>query len=243
MLNFKQIARVILPTRWATFNLLAFEASRGTETGVNPRETAIALILGNLYSEPPLVRIHSQCVTGEVFHSLRCDCHDQLELALQCIAARGSGLVIYEQQEGRGIGLLEKLRAYELQDCGLDTVEANVRLGHAVDLRDYKLPVQILRFLKIRSLRLMSNNPDKINAVLSGGIEIVERVTADTHVNAHSARYVATKRDKLGHLTGLQSNPAAPGIATDKSSREGCSGRNGMAVPTLAYAALGVGKQ
>ena len=117
------------------------------------------------------------------------------------IAEEGAGVLLYEHQEGRGIGLMEKLRAYELQDQGLDTIEANLRLGHAIDLRDYALAVDILRFLKIRSLRLMTNNPDKIDAVLSSGIEIVERLSADVPGNPHSAHYLATKREKLGHLS------------------------------------------
>jgi GTP cyclohydrolase II len=162
----------------------------------------MAMVLGDLNRSPPIVRIHSQCSTGDVFRSLRCDCHDQLHLALQAIVAEGAGVLLYEQQEGRGIGLMEKLRAYELQEQGLDTIQANLRLGHAVDLRDYKLAVAILHFLKIRSLRLMTNNPDKIRAVSSSGIEIVERVSADVPSSPHSARYVATKREKLGHLSG-----------------------------------------
>ena len=151
---------------------------------------------------PPIVRIHSQCTTGDAFHCLRCDCHDQLHLALSIIAEEGSGILLYEHQEGRGIGLLEKLRAYELQDQGLDTIEANLRLGHAIDLRDYLLPVEILLFLGIGSIRLMTNNPDKISAVRSSGIEVVERLSADVPDNLHSAQYLSTKRDRLGHLFG-----------------------------------------
>ena len=164
-------------------------------------DTALALVLGDLHSSPPVVRIHSQCATGDVFHSLRCDCHDQLHLAMRVIAKEGAGILLYEHQEGRGIGLMEKLRAYELQDQGLDTIEANLRLGHSVDLRDYALAVDILRFLNIRSLRLMTNNPEKIDAVLSSGIEIIERLSADVPGSPHSALYLATKREKLGHLS------------------------------------------
>lgn len=196
-----QIADVDFPTRWAHFRLLAFEARRSYATAPNERsETALALVLGDLKSSP-LVRIHSQCTTGEAFQSLRCDCHDQLQLALSAIVKEGAGVVVYEQQEGRGIGLMEKLRAYQLQDQGLDTVEANLRLGHAIDCRDYALAVEILRALGIRSLRLISNNPRKISAVISGGIELAERVPADVAKNFHSSRYIATKRDRLGHLS------------------------------------------
>jgi GTP cyclohydrolase II len=199
----KQIADVNFPTRWAGFRLLAFE---GDHVSHSTREkdptTALALLLGDIHSSPPVVRIHSQCMTGDVFHSLRCDCHDQLHLALSVIANQGAGTLIYEHQEGRGIGLMEKLRAYELQDHGLDTIEANLRLGHAVDLRNYALPVEILRFLGISSLRLMTNNPEKIDAVHAAGIEIVERLSAEVPDNPHSAQYVATKRSRLGHLVG-----------------------------------------
>jgi GTP cyclohydrolase II len=205
-MKLKQIADVSFPTHWANFRLLAFEGMRADiKTKEQCRETALALVLGDIHSSPPVVRIHSQCTTGDVFHSLRCDCHDQLHLAMRLIANEGAGILLYEHQEGRGIGLMEKLRAYELQEQGLDTIEANLRLGHSVDLRDYVLAVDILRFLKISSLRLMTNNPEKINAVLSSGIEIVDRLSADVPGGPHSAYYLATKREKLGHL----SNPTA----------------------------------
>ena len=201
-IKLRQVADVSLPTQWAEFRLLAFE---GTQVDVHRKqersETVLALILGDIHSSPPVVRIHSQCVTGEVFHSLRCDCHDQFHLAVRRIVLEGSGVLLYEHQEGRGIGLMEKLRAYELQDQGLDTIEANLQLGHPVDLRDYQLAVGVLVFLKIRSLRLMSNNPEKIDAVLSSGIEIVERLSADVPSGPHSAQYLAIKRERLGHLS------------------------------------------
>jgi GTP cyclohydrolase II len=204
-MTLKQIADVDFPTRWATFRLLAFEATRTNGSSpIERRETALALVLGSLHGFSPLVRIHSQCTTGEAFHSLRCDCHDQLQMALRAIAGEGAGVLVYEQQEGRGIGLMEKLRAYELQDRGFDTVEANLRLGHAVDLRDYALAVAILRLLNIHSLRLISNNPDKIKAVTEAGIHIVERISADVPVNLHSTQYLATKRERLGHLSGVE---------------------------------------
>jgi GTP cyclohydrolase II len=203
-MKLKKVADLSFPTRWANFRLMGFEATHSDdENKVERQETALALVLGDIRCAPPLVRIHSQCTTGDVFHSLRCDCHDQLHLALRAIADEGSGILLYEHQEGRGIGLMEKLRAYELQDQGLDTIEANLRLGHAIDLRDYVLAVGVLRFLGIRELRLMTNNPEKIGAVLSSGIEIVERLSADVPVGPHSAHYLATKREKLGHLSGL----------------------------------------
>lgn len=208
----QQLANINFPTRWATYRLLAFEGTHTDVDGSEVRvETALALVLGDIDSVTPLVRIHSQCATGDIFHSLRCDCHDQLQLALRAIADDGAGLLLYEHQEGRGIGLMEKLRAYELQDQGLDTIEANLRLGHANDLRDYALAVNILSFLGVGSLRLMTNNPDKLRAVESAGIEIVERLNADVAASPHSARYLATKRDKLGHLSALANAQAANG--------------------------------
>lgn len=189
------------PTQWATFRLMAFEGLFDTD-GRKQAQSGVALILGDIHSVPPVVRIHSQCMTGEVFHSLRCDCRDQLHLALDTIAREKAGLLLYEYQEGRGIGLAAKLRSYELQDEGLDTIEANLRLGYPVDLRDYRLPVEILRFLRIGSLRLMTNNPQKIKAVESAGFSIHERLAADVPPTADSARYMATKRDRLGHLYG-----------------------------------------
>ncbi len=202
LIELKQIADVRFPTQWAEFRLLAFEGTRlGCESERKQSETALALVLGDIHSSPPVVRIHSQCATGDVFHSLRCDCHDQLHLALRVIAQEGAGILLYEHQEGRGIGLMEKLRAYQLQDHGLDTIEANVHLGHAIDLRDYQLTVDILRHLNVRSLRLMTNNPEKMHAVASSGIQITERLSAEVAGSPESAHYIATKREKLGHLS------------------------------------------
>lgn len=206
----KLIADVSLPTHWADFRLLAFEAVHfNRKTSQERLETALALMLGDLRSSPPVVRIHSQCATGEVFHSLRCDCRDQLHLAMRTIGEEGAGIVLYEHQEGRGIGLMEKLRAYELQDRGLDTIEANLRLGHAVDMRDYALPVGILHFLNIRAVRLMTNNPEKVDAVLAAGIKVIERLSADVPCTPHTARYVAAKREKLGHFSDAMTETAA----------------------------------
>jgi GTP cyclohydrolase II len=198
LLTLKKIAEIDLPTQWANFRLSGFE---GIRKGVAEPETALALILGDIYSSPPIIRIHSQCATGDVFHSLRCDCHDQLHLALRVIAEEGSGILVYEHQEGRGIGLMEKLRAYALQDQGLDTIEANLQLGHPIDSRNYSLAVDIIRFLNVPVIRLMTNNPEKIKAVRSSGIEVIERLSADVACNLHSAQYVATKRERMGHLS------------------------------------------
>jgi GTP cyclohydrolase II len=194
---------------------MGFEAHRSEKNGrPGGQETALVLLMGEiaeLRRISPIVRIHSQCTTGDVFHSLRCDCHDQLHLALGAIAAAGAGLLIYEHQEGRGIGLLEKLRAYALQDEGLDTIEANLQLGHAIDLRDYTLPIEILKFLGISSIRLMTGNPEKMGAFATSGIRICERLSASVPANAHSARYLRTKQEKLGHL--LQLFPEGIGAA------------------------------
>jgi len=149
---------------------------------------------------PPLVRIHSQCLTGDVFHSLRCDCGLQLELALDSIAREGRGLLIYENQEGRGIGLLNKLRAYELQDHGADTVEANEQLGFDADLRGYELPAAILRFFGLDAVRLMSNNPEKIHALERAGVRVTERVPCLVAPSEATEDYLRTKKEKLGHL-------------------------------------------
>jgi GTP cyclohydrolase II len=219
LLTLNKIADVILPTRWADFNLLAFEGADAEKHAEGePAEIVLALTLGNIHAIPPLVRIHSQCTTGEAFHSMRCDCYEQLHLALRAIAEQGAGVLVYEHQEGRGIGLMEKLRAYELQDQGLDTIEANLRLGHAVDLRNFALSVEVLRFLNIRSLQLMTNNPEKIHAVRSAGIDIVRRVSADVPANPHSAQYLATKRNKLGHLLDSAADLPIPGNHSGRST-------------------------
>jgi GTP cyclohydrolase II len=147
-----------------------------------------------------LVRIHSQCLTGDVFGSLRCDCRLQLELALSKIAAEGAGILLYEQQEGRGIGLMAKLKAYELQDHGLDTVEANVELGFAPDCRAYELPAEVLKQLGVGAVRLMTNNPEKVAALEAGGIRVTERVSAGVEAQDTFAAYLKTKQEKMGHI-------------------------------------------
>jgi GTP cyclohydrolase II len=195
--SLKQLASADFPTRWGHFRIFGFRLE--TSTSSNPEE-AVALVMGDVHSSPPLVRVHSQCLTGDVFGSLRCDCRQQLELALALIAAEGAGILIYEQQEGRGIGLMPKLQAYELQDSGLDTVEANERLGFKADQREFRLPVEILKSLGVRNVRLLSNNPDKVAALDKAGIQISERVPCEVTPSAHSEDYLRTKKEKLGHL-------------------------------------------
>jgi GTP cyclohydrolase II len=211
----KKIADADFPTRWGHFRILGFE---GIVTNPQPcneampapatrTESAVALVMGDLHAPaadggvaPPIVRIHSQCLTGDVFHSLRCDCRQQLELALATIAEAGTGILLYEQQEGRGIGLMAKLRAYELQDQGRDTVEANLELGYAADCRAYELPAAILKSLGVKAVRLITNNPEKVEALVSAGIEVTERISAEVPSEPTNERYLQTKHEKMGHL-------------------------------------------
>jgi GTP cyclohydrolase II len=194
-LRLRKVAEANFPTRFGAFRIYGFEGEYGDRT-----EEAVVLKMGELLTgPPPLVRIHSECLTGDVFHSLRCDCRAQLELALKSIVKEGRGLLIYEHQEGRGIGLLNKLRAYELQDQGADTVEANERLGFESDLRSYDLPGEILQYFELPAVRLLSNNPEKVAAVERAGVSVTERVpcqvsTAETEV------YLRTKKKKMGHI-------------------------------------------
>ena len=190
-----QVASADFPTRWGRFRIYGFRGEFGGRT-----EEAVALVMGDVHASPPLVRVHSQCLTGDVFGSLRCDCRQQLELALAMIAANDTGILIYEQQEGRGIGLMAKLQAYELQDAGLDTVEANERLGFKADHREFGLPAQILKTLGVSQVRLLSNNPDKVSALERGGIKVVERVPCEVSPSVHAEEYLRTKKEKLGHL-------------------------------------------
>ena len=193
----QQVASADFPTRWGVFRIYGF---RGDSNQGRPVEEAVALVMGDVHSTPPLVRVHSQCLTGDVFHSLRCDCRQQLEMALSLIRDEGAGILIYEQQEGRGIGLMAKLQAYELQDTGLDTVEANERLGFKADHRDFALPGQILKALGVSKVRLLSNNPEKIEALERAGVEVIERVPCEVEPSAHAEEYLKTKKEKLGHL-------------------------------------------
>ena len=195
-LRLHKVAEADFPTRFGDFRIYGFEGRYDDRI-----EEAVVLKMGDLEGPtPPLVRIHSQCLTGDVFHSLRCDCRAQLELALEQIAEERRGLIIYEHQEGRGIGLLNKLRAYELQDHGADTVEANEQLGFLPDHRDYELPGAILRYFGLPSGRLRSNNPEKVSAVERAGVQVAERVPCVVEVLDSAAAYLRTKKEKMGHL-------------------------------------------
>ena len=210
----RQLAEADLPTRWGNFRIYGFE---GVVKGADPChqdgssqplasqpkiEEAVALVMGDIHHTPPLVRIHSQCLTGDVFHSLRCDCRLQLELALHKITEAGAGILLYEQQEGRGIGLMAKLRAYQLQDQGLDTVEANLKLGFKADCREFVLPAEILKLLEVPAVRLITNNPQKVAALEEAGIQVMERVSAEVPTEASFERYLKVKQEKMGHLIG-----------------------------------------
>ena len=192
------VAHAGLPTRYGHFTIYGFK-------GRNPQEEAVALVRGNLRGPSgkkaaPLVRVHSQCLTGDVLTSLRCDCRAQLELSLRKIGLAPSGVLLYLPQEGRGIGLMNKLRAYQLQDGGMDTVEANENLGFAADARDYDFSAQILKQLGAKKIRLLSNNPEKVRQLESAGIQVIERVPCQPRVSKTSRAYLRTKKSKMGHL-------------------------------------------
>jgi len=191
----KKIADADFPSRWGHFRVMGFEGDTGTKI-----DEAVVLVMGDIQSGAPILRIHSQCLTGDVFHSLRCDCRQQLELAMAAIAEAGTGILLYELQEGRGIGLMAKLRAYELQDQGRDTIQANLDLGFKADCREYELPAEILKQLGVKSVRLMTNNPDKVAALESAGIQVSERLSAEVATVPAAAKYMKTKREKMGHL-------------------------------------------
>jgi len=209
-----QVAEADFPTRWGSFRIFGFEGHPASAAnGCAPAqpgapEGLVALVMGDVHAAPPLVRIHSQCLTGDVFGSLRCDCRLQLELALAKIAQAGAGILLYEQQEGRGIGLMAKLKAYQLQDQGLDTVEANEELGFAADCRAYELPAQVLKLLGVSQARLITNNPEKVAALESAGIAVVERVSAEVEPQESFERYLRTKQEKMGHILDSILDPA-----------------------------------
>jgi len=193
------VAQAELPTRYARFTIHGF-------AGKGPNEEAIALVRGKIRGPfkskkaVPLVRVHSQCLTGDVLTSLRCDCRAQLELSLKEIGNAAAGILLYLPQEGRGIGLMNKLRAYELQDQGMDTVEANESLGFAADAREYDFPAQILKKLGATQIRLLSNNPEKVRQLEAAGVKVVERVPCQPRISKISRAYLQTKKKKMGHL-------------------------------------------
>ena len=192
------VAHAQLPTSFGDFRVVGIEGRPGEEAVAIQRGT---LRLGKTRNgKAPLVRVHSQCLTGDVFTSERCDCRAQLEFSLKQIAKEPSGVLLYLPQEGRGIGLINKLRAYELQDAGLDTVQANSKLGFAADSRDYEFAAEALKALGVRKLRLLSNNPDKVEQLESAGLRVVERVPCRPRTSRHSKFYLRTKKDKMGHL-------------------------------------------
>ncbi|MBZ5499581.1 MAG: GTP cyclohydrolase II [Acidobacteriia bacterium] len=193
-MNFEKVPQAKLPTRLGDFTIYGF---RDPETG----EEAVALVAGDLAAAGAvLVRIHSQCLTGDVFASERCDCGDQLHEAMRIISEAGRGVLVYQLQEGRGIGLTNKIHAYELQDQGMDTVAANIELGFQADLREYRLPAEILKYLGANRIRLLSNNPDKVLGLEKAGVRVEERVSLEISPNSSSQEYLKIKKEKLGHL-------------------------------------------
>src|SRR5262245_48267399 len=195
----KSVAQAVLPTRYARFTIHGFE-------GQGPNQEAVALVRGKIRGPfksrkaVPLVRVHSQCLTGDVLTSLRCDCRAQLELSLKEIGKAAAGILLYLPQEGRGIGLMNKLRAYELQDQGMDTVEANEKLGFAADAREYDFPARILKKLGATQVRLLSNNTEKVRQLEAAGIRVIERVPCQPRISKISRAYLRTKKKKMGHL-------------------------------------------
>jgi 3,4-dihydroxy 2-butanone 4-phosphate synthase/GTP cyclohydrolase II len=193
----ERVAEARLPTLYGEFRIVGYRSRTSNEE-------FIALVCGNLCGErPPLVRIHSQCLTGDVFGSIKCDCGQQLRAAMEMIGREGSGVIIYQQQEGRGIGIINKIRAYALQDQGADTIEANERLGLAVDLRRYEQCAEILHDLGLKDVRLVSNNPDKFAALKNMDLNIVERVALAVPIATEALGYLQTKKEKLGHCLEL----------------------------------------
>jgi GTP cyclohydrolase II len=190
-------AEANLPTEFGPFRIVGFRSTTSDEEFV-------ALVKGEIKPESNvLVRIHSQCLTGDVFHSLKCDCGPQLERAMEMVQEEGSGIIVYQQQEGRGIGIVNKIRAYALQDQGADTIEANLQLGFGIDEREYSQCAEVIKLLGARRLRLMSNNPDKLRALRDAGLEVVERVPLEVKAKEPAFKYLLTKKEKMGHLLRL----------------------------------------
>ena len=190
-------AEANLPTEFGCFKIAGFRSTTSDEEFV-------ALIKGKIDpAKPALVRIHSQCLTGDVFHSLKCDCGPQLKRAMEMVQAEGSGIIVYQQQEGRGIGIINKIRAYALQDQGADTIEANVKLGLPIDSREYNQCAEVIKLLGVQRVRLMSNNPDKVRALRNAGLEVVERVPLEVKSSPPAFRYLMTKKEQMGHLLQL----------------------------------------
>jgi 3,4-dihydroxy 2-butanone 4-phosphate synthase / GTP cyclohydrolase II len=193
-MNFDRVPSAKLPTRSGEFTIYAFR-------DLDSREEAVALVVGTPHSRSAsLVRIHSQCLTGDVFSSKRCDCGDQLEAAMALIAKSGAGVLVYQQQEGRGIGLFNKIHAYELQDQGLDTVAANLELGFEADQRDYHMPAEILKYLGATRIELLSNNPEKVQGLEREGICVEKRIPLEITPSSHTHDYLKIKKEKLGHI-------------------------------------------
>lgn len=193
----ERVAEANLPTEMGIFRIIGFRS-------LISDEEFVALVKGDLHSDQAsLVRIHSQCLTGDVFHSIKCDCGRQLKRAMEMIAQEGHGAIVYQQQEGRGIGILNKIRAYALQDQGADTIEANLRLGFEIDARDYSQCAEILQNLGLHKVRLMSNNPQKLSALREAGLHIIERVPIESEPSEPSVKYLKTKKEKMGHLLSI----------------------------------------
>ena len=197
-LSVERVAEASLPTEWGDFQIAGYRSLTSTEEFV-------VLFKGELRPDvPALVRIHSQCLTGDVFGSTKCDCGEQLHRTMQMIEAEGRGAIVYQQQEGRGIGILNKIRAYALQDEGADTVEANERLGLAVDSREYRQCAEVLFHLGLCKVKVISNNPGKLRALEEAGLEITERISIEVASSEPAAKYLKTKKEKMGHLLDLR---------------------------------------